>query len=101
MSAEALKAELYKARLLLKCRVDEKSGCWIWTGAADRRGYGLIKLDGVRVPVGRLAWALWKGQALAADEKAKRTCEDPRCFNPDHVRRVRVKLRGDANVRSQ
>jgi|GEM_PF-4826494 hypothetical protein len=101
LTREAIKVQLHKARLLLKCEIDEKTGCWIWLGSTDKRGYGHIKVDGARIPVTRLAYALWKGKALPPDRKAMRTCKNPRCFNPVHARVKRMKLRRTENVQGQ
>lgn len=32
-------------RFRLQHRVDEKTGCWMWTGTVGYRGYGFIKVN--------------------------------------------------------
>lgn len=75
---------LLKARMLLKRHIDEK-GCWIWTGTKDREGRGLIKVNGVRVQVHRLAVAVWRGIVVQQSQVVQRICFNPSCFNPAHL----------------
>lgn len=73
-------------RLFLECRIDEKTGCWVWTGYTTE-GYG--RVDATRwgfgvILVHRLSYLLWKGP-LAEGECALHDCDNPPCFNPDHL----------------
>jgi hypothetical protein len=63
---------------------EPNTGCWLWDGANDRKGYGQLRvagrnrvathisleLIGLKVPVGRMAL---------------HTCDMPPCVNPDHL----------------
>jgi hypothetical protein len=65
-------------------------GCWNWTGCTVD-GYGQImiglKLDGTRrvVRVHRLAASIWKGFDLSSSLCVLHTCDNRRCFYPDHL----------------
>ena len=79
-----INVEILKLRLFLKRRIDPEKGCWIWTGATDGDGLGLIKVHGVSLIVHRLALALWKGVILNRNQLAISTCGTAHCFHPEH-----------------
>jgi len=56
--------------------------CWIWTGAANYGGYGLVKRQRRVWLAHRWAWML-TGQSLP--EQLHHTCGHRRCVNPDHL----------------
>ncbi len=62
---------------------DRSAGCWIWTGAKDRRGYGKINVSGKYVQTHRAAWNEFFGDAGGA--YVCHRCDTPSCFNPDHL----------------
>ena len=66
-----------------RCRSDE-SGCIIWTGANNGRGYGIRYFDGANHLAHRLAWTLANGpipDGLTIDH----LCRVRACVNPDHL----------------
>jgi len=81
---QKINIEILKLRLFLKRRIDPEKGCWIWTGATDGDGLGLIKVRGVSLIVHRLALALWTGVILNRNQLAISTCGTDRCFHPEH-----------------
>lgn len=44
-----------RERLMSKVRIDA-SGCWVWTGALDKHGYGRIAVDGRSRKASRIAF---------------------------------------------
>lgn len=71
-------------RFLSKVEINE-SGCWVWQGFCNEGGYGKFKVDGVMVTATRWILARTLGRELASDEKARHTCDNPPCVNPDHL----------------
>ncbi len=77
--------------LLLLRRTITESGCWEWTGARHTGGYGLLragKPEGVRlamVGVHRIAALLWLDIPLDTSLLILHRCDNPPCFNPDHL----------------
>lgn len=77
-------AERIKARI----KVSE-SGCWLWEGATEKGGYGLMK-RGAGLNHGmvhRLAYEAWRGpipEGLQIDH----LCRVRNCVNPDHLEAV-------------
>lgn len=76
-----------------------KSSCWIWRGAVNSRGYGLMSVrkpkyesDGTpcgtkvgQVLVHRVVLREFLGVAIETVETVMHLCSTKRCCNPDHV----------------
>lgn len=71
----------------MTCHFDEKwmpepnSGCWLWLGAVNKKGYGI---DGRRGLAHRAAWAAHHGRAPGGACVLHR-CDTPPCVNPEHL----------------
>lgn len=77
-------------RFWAKVRVDDATGCWLWT-AARKRGYGVFHFDGRQRLAHRLAFQALVGpvpEGLVLDHFA---CDNPPCCNPEHVRPATVR----------
>jgi len=66
--------------------VDPVTGCWTWQGARDSAGYGVVNISGSVIRVHRIAALLWLGLPLRAKKTVRHTCDNPPCFNPEHLR---------------
>ena len=73
-----------EVRLLSKRRIDPVTGCWEWTGV-NCFGYGLIPYKGKMVRTHRAAAFLWLGIPLGSRKLICHKCDNPPCFNPDHL----------------
>lgn len=63
---------------------DPNSGCWMWIGTVDGRGYGAIK-DGKKMRrATRVSWELYRG-AFDTNLRLLHKCDNPLCVNPDHL----------------
>lgn len=76
-------------RLFNKLMADPNSGCWLWTGASNPDGYGLVKIPKTRrnQPAHRAVYEYFNGCApahLVMDHK----CRNHACCNPNHLRVV-------------
>lgn len=61
------------------------SGCWIWTGGTNERGYGIIGVTAYRVEKAhRVSWKL-HGCDLPKDANVLHRCDVPSCVNPAHL----------------
>jgi len=58
-------------------------GCWVFTGARDKWGYGDLQRRGKHVQAHRWAWKLLRGDPGKLD--CLHTCHNPSCCNPDHL----------------
>lgn len=63
------------------------SSCLCWSAARSKAGYGVFRLDGKNVLAHRLAYCDANG-LVPADIKGlevRHKCDNPPCFNPDHL----------------
>ena len=71
--------------VMLSKREVDKSGCWIWQGGKTDCNYGHICIEGAHLYVHRVS-AMLSG---LLDKKSRllvcHKCDNPPCFNPDHL----------------
>lgn len=62
------------------------SGCWIWTGALDGRGYGQMATTNGKSPkkAHRVSYELFNG-AIPDGLVVRHKCDIPCCVNPWHL----------------
>ena len=64
--------------------------CWIWTGATDARGYGLVHFRGRTERIHRIMYA-WRIKEIPRRINGKKSlqlhhlCNNPGCCNPSHL----------------
>lgn len=63
---------------------EPNSGCWLWTGARQRDGYGVLKVDRKNVAAHRFSWERENGP-IPANLCALHKCDTPSCVNPAHL----------------
>lgn len=64
--------------------VDE-NGCWLWTRAVNRSGYGIIR-EGTKIwTMHRLSWVHQNGQIPSETPVVRHKCDVRLCFNPEHL----------------
>lgn len=86
-----MNAALLPHRELFWSRVDKTTtpaGCWLWTGATDKDGYGVLVHKGVHWRAHRAAWALTHGP-LTPDVHLLHGCDTPLCCRPDSPQHLR------------
>lgn len=70
-------------RIEQRCSKDVR-GCWVWTGAINRHGYGNAKVDRRNVGIHRMAWALAFGD-VPDGLLVLHKCDMRSCVNPQHL----------------
>ena len=79
-----------KQRFWAKVQPFQPGGCWLWTGARNRKGYGFLHRDGHRGAkeyAHRLAYGWYRGpipNGLHIDH----LCRNTSCVNPAHLEAV-------------
>jgi hypothetical protein len=66
-------------------RLDRSGGCWLWTGAKDPKGYGVLKVASRSWKAHRYAWLLSRGREPQEGGVVVQTCGHPSCCQPDHL----------------
>jgi hypothetical protein len=69
-------------------RKDGLQGCWLWTGAVDKDGYGVFHgvYDGVDYGrAHRYSWAFHSQSHIPSGMYVCHSCDTPGCVNPAHL----------------
>lgn len=64
--------------------VKKTDGCWGWTGATDKDGYGIFTYEGKTYRAPKVALAL-DGRPVPPGKLACHHCDNPICIRPDHL----------------
>ena len=65
-------------------RSSDPSGCWLWTGCANNKGYGIFGVAGRNRLAHRTAYEFARGE-IGAGLVVRHKCDVPRCVNPAHL----------------
>ena len=82
----------WKREAVLKLLVNKvektQQGCWEWVGGKTN-GYGSFRLpdvcEGAKILAHRASWVVFKGKAISDGLFVCHHCDNPKCFNPDHL----------------
>lgn len=72
---------------LFKAKVDidfNEIDCFLWRGAKDKNGYGLLKADKKMHRAHRISYNLYKGE-IPENFVVMHKCDNPPCVNPYHL----------------
>ena len=73
------------------------SGCLLWPGATDRRGYPTASMGGVTRRLGREVFTVMVGP-LGAGQQVCHRCDTPQCLNHHHLFAGDAKANADDRV---
>lgn len=79
---------IYRDRFMRRVRVDDATGCWIWTGKPNEHGYGRFTYGPngrIKRYAHRVAIAIFR-EDVPAELEANHRCRVRSCVNPDHLR---------------
>lgn len=60
------------------------SGCWLWAGTEQCRGYGQIEINNKSWLAHRWSW-VWHRGKIPKGLNVLHKCDTPCCVNPDHL----------------
>ena len=67
---------------------EPNTGCWLWIGRTDRKGYGRFSARGIKPAwAHRAAWEFYRGP-IPHRMQLDHVCRVHSCVNPDHLRIV-------------
>ncbi len=87
-------------RFLAKVRVDEDTGCWVWTASLNSYGYGQFAINLRPYRAHRLAYEHWVGP-IPDEPELDHLCRNRACCNPEHLEAVTHQvnfLRGENRI---
>lgn len=65
----------------------KKKSCLEWKGLLDEDGYGRVKVNNTDTRIHRAFFEMWYGVKLEKSDVLLHQCDNPRCFNPFHLRK--------------
>lgn len=80
-----------RIRLWEKTIIDPSSGCWVWTGLRNKKGYGSLSWRGKTISVHRASYFIFKGdipEGMHIDHVRAWGCTSTSCWNPAHLEAV-------------
>ena len=83
----AADAERLPPRVLNKIEPEPNSGCWLWIGCRNSKGYGMISVGGTMLVAARVVYEHTRGP-IPPGLELDHLCRTPPCVNPDHVEPV-------------
>jgi hypothetical protein len=64
--------------------IKSDGGCWIWSGAKNRKGYGRFRFEGRNRYAHQVAYIIAHG-SIPTGSIVCHTCDVPACVNPMHL----------------
>jgi hypothetical protein len=86
MEEDKMKKSNIKKKLAARIAVDPVSKCFNWTGPISK-GYAIICIEGKVFRAARLSYLVNRG-AIPEGKIIHHTCENKKCLNPAHLKRM-------------
>lgn len=79
-----MKAIPFEVRFHQKYIPEPNTGCWLWTDAPNRKGYGELVVGKKVLRAHRVSWFLHFGE-IKEGLHVLHKCDTPACVNPCHL----------------
>lgn len=67
-------------------RIIKQDGCWLWTGATFRKGYGNVHIRAIgNIGAHIIAYVISTGKVLDQQDYVLHSCDNPPCCNSAHL----------------
>ncbi len=63
---------------------EPNTGCWLWIGSFDLKGYGKLNVNGKVMQAHRASYTAFNG-TIKTGKVIRHACDVPSCVNPDHL----------------
>jgi len=70
-----------------RIELDLLTGCWIWIGYKNNRGYGCFEIKQKEYKAYRLTYEYWNGK-IPNNKEIDHLCRNTSCVNPSHLEAV-------------
>jgi len=71
-------------RFYEKVMPEPNTGCWLWSGSLNNRGYARIHVDKKNKLASRVSFSMHNGK-INDSLLVCHSCDTPSCVNPDHL----------------
>lgn len=87
MSKTELELEQFQSSLFNRVSPEPMSGCWLWPGAGNGHGYGVMRCGPKQVYAHRVFYTVFRG-TIPPGYHIDHLCRTKRCVNPKHLEPV-------------
>lgn len=79
-----MRGQSLQARLNARSKHDPITGCILWTGVKNNKGYGRLTYQSKQLSAHRAAFEIAHGQ-ISDGLFVLHSCDNPLCINPEHL----------------